>query len=394
MSFVVSYFAGAGAQFFDSNGDPLVGGLIYTYAAGTTTPATTYTSNTGSSSNTNPIVLNSAGRTPYDIWVQPGEVYKFVLKTSMGATIGTYDNIPGVGDPSTVNNLITVTGTNVLIGTSTVPATAYVLGMQISFVAVATNTGAMTLNLDGLGARDITLNGSTAIAAGVITIGQIVTCTYDGLTFQANVVPFVSASRLESDLFYQLTTVASSGDDYFPIADVSDSNKNKKALVSSIPGGLTAATPVSTDYVVISDTSDSNIGKKALISSLLALVPSAASFATSAEAQALSSNTVVISPLSLKQAFQGTNQSLATSGYQKLPGGWILQMGTYSQSGYGVNVTFPVAFPTACVCAIATSADSAQPGPMATASKSTTIAQFTNNLWSGGYSCLFFAVGY
>ena len=47
MTVDISLFAGAGAQFFDDNGVPLAGGLIYTYAAGTTTAATTYTSATG-----------------------------------------------------------------------------------------------------------------------------------------------------------------------------------------------------------------------------------------------------------------------------------------------------------------------------------------------------------
>ena len=42
-------------QFFDANGDPLVGGLLYTYEAGTTTPLVTHTDSTGVSANTNPI---------------------------------------------------------------------------------------------------------------------------------------------------------------------------------------------------------------------------------------------------------------------------------------------------------------------------------------------------
>ena len=44
MAVSLSLYAGAGAQFFDNNGVPLNGGLIYTYDAGTTTPASTYTS--------------------------------------------------------------------------------------------------------------------------------------------------------------------------------------------------------------------------------------------------------------------------------------------------------------------------------------------------------------
>lgn len=98
MTVNISLFAGAGAQFFDNNGVPLAGGLLYTYAAGTTTPAATYTSSTGGTANSNPIVLDSAGRPASEIWLTTGSSYKFVLQTSLAVQIGSWDNIPGVND--------------------------------------------------------------------------------------------------------------------------------------------------------------------------------------------------------------------------------------------------------------------------------------------------------
>jgi hypothetical protein len=94
----ISYFAGAGWQFFSNSGIPLTGGLVYTYAAGTTTPQTTYTTSASNVANTNPIVLDAYGRPPQEIWLTPGVTYKFVLKDSSDVLIGTYDNIPGVND--------------------------------------------------------------------------------------------------------------------------------------------------------------------------------------------------------------------------------------------------------------------------------------------------------
>lgn len=47
--------------------------------------------------------------------------------------------------------------------------------------------------------------------------------------------------------------------------------------------------------------------------------------------------------------FTGSNQSLTTSGYQKLPGGLIIQWGRTLDAGTSTSVTFPIAFPTAAV---------------------------------------------
>lgn len=71
--------------------------------------------------------------------------------------------------------------------------------------------------------------------------------------------------------------------------------------------------------------------------------------ATAAEAQALSNSLKAITPATLSGAFQAGNQSLITNGYQKLPGGLILQWGLSSASVAGSAVSFPIAFPNACL---------------------------------------------
>lgn len=98
MSVNLSPFAGAGQQFFDNNGDVLSGGKLFTYQAGTTTPATTYTSATGLVANANPIILDSAGRMTNEVWLTEGASYKFILKTSTDVQLGSYDNVEGVND--------------------------------------------------------------------------------------------------------------------------------------------------------------------------------------------------------------------------------------------------------------------------------------------------------
>lgn len=84
---------GNGQQFFDDNGIPLAGGLIYTYQAGSSTPLATYTTNAGTIANSNPIVLDASGRVPNEIWLFTGFSYKFVLQNADAVLIQTLDNI-------------------------------------------------------------------------------------------------------------------------------------------------------------------------------------------------------------------------------------------------------------------------------------------------------------
>jgi hypothetical protein len=92
---------GAGAQLFDNQGRVLAGGKIYTYLGGTTTPTATFTDNTDFVTNPNPIILDSAGRVPTEIWLEEEQTTKFVLTDSVGNVLGTWDQISGVNDITT-----------------------------------------------------------------------------------------------------------------------------------------------------------------------------------------------------------------------------------------------------------------------------------------------------
>lgn len=85
--------------------------------------------------------------------------------------------------------------------------------------------------------------------------------------------------------------------------------------------------------------------------------------ATDAEAQGLTDALRAITPATLHAALQGGNQSLMESGYQKLPGGLIVQWGLAPASATGhsatntVTATFPIAFPTAGLLAVSSFVD-------------------------------------
>lgn len=91
-------------QQFNSNGSPVANGLLFAYAAGTTNKATTYKDFSGTTPNTNPIVLDENGEC--DLWLDESEVYKLVLSPP-GDTdpptnpLWTRDNIDGSFTPLT-----------------------------------------------------------------------------------------------------------------------------------------------------------------------------------------------------------------------------------------------------------------------------------------------------
>lgn len=138
MTVNLSCFAGVGQQFFDNTGVPLAGGLIYSYLAGTTTPAATYTTSAGTIAHTNPIVLDSAGRVPSgEIWVTPDQLYKYVVKTASGTLLNTYDNIPSI---TTVGDLTSPILTPLMFGAVGDGTTNDTVAMNAMFDAAAGRT--------------------------------------------------------------------------------------------------------------------------------------------------------------------------------------------------------------------------------------------------------------
>ena len=145
----LSIFGGVGAQFFDNSGNPLTGGLIYSYQAGTTTPLTTYTSSSGSNAHTNPIVLDASGRVPNggEIWLEYIYKYKFVLKTSTGTLIATYDNVGGSFNASPLLANFTGTGSQTAFTLVSSPSNEDNTNIYINGVYQQKNTYSVAANV-------------------------------------------------------------------------------------------------------------------------------------------------------------------------------------------------------------------------------------------------------
>jgi hypothetical protein len=175
MTVGLSPFAGAGAQFFTDAGAVLSGGKIYSYQAGTSTLTPTYTSSSGASQNTNPIILDSAGRLPAEIWTTTGASYKFVLKTSTDVLIGTYDNIPAGTTISGAVPWSSITGTPTTVAgygitdalSTSVAAATYAPIASPAFTGTATAADAAAVQYQ-LGWLDCPLNSQTTSYALVL----------------------------------------------------------------------------------------------------------------------------------------------------------------------------------------------------------------------------------
>lgn len=140
MAVYLSPIGGAGWQFFDNNGNPLAGGKLYTYAAGTTTPQVAYTTSAGNTAHTNPIILDAAGRVPSgEIWLVFA-AYKFAIYTSTDVLIATYDNIVGIGADVKIAQNFTGTGSQTIFTLTTAPGSENSTEVYINGVYQQKNT--------------------------------------------------------------------------------------------------------------------------------------------------------------------------------------------------------------------------------------------------------------
>jgi len=117
------------------------------------------------------------------------------------ATVRAQYATAGQAQDSAFTFLTSPAGTNAITATASLGMSAYVTGQRFFFVAAATNTGACTLNINAIGVKSVTKNGTTALVAGDIAINAVVQVVYDGTQFQllnpaaaANVSSFSAGS--------------------------------------------------------------------------------------------------------------------------------------------------------------------------------------------------------
>lgn len=180
-------------QFFTASGVPLAAGLIYTYAAGTSTPQAAYTDSTGAVALSNPIVLDAGGFA--SIWLSAAN-YKIVAMDANSVTQWTVDNVSSVSQAelqagNTFSSL-TVTGNAAIGGNETVSGTL----TAASLVVTGSGTVGGTLTADSLAVTGNATVGGTLGVTGDTSLGTLAAgdTTVSGLNIGAQTLTaFITA---------------------------------------------------------------------------------------------------------------------------------------------------------------------------------------------------------
>jgi microcystin-dependent protein len=163
------------------------GAGTYTLPAGNPVTTGTTISSSWANNTLNDIASSLTASIAYDGQTSP--VANLPMATYAHTNVGNatvrnmYASAAQVQD-STLQYLTSVSGTNTIAATAPISMSALAAGQIFRFIAAATNTGGVTLNINSIGARAITKNGTTPLSANDILINSAVQVLYDGTQFQ------------------------------------------------------------------------------------------------------------------------------------------------------------------------------------------------------------------
>lgn len=155
-------------QFFTDGSTVAAGFKLYTYAANTVTPQTTYMNRAGTVANTNPIILDARGEAT--IYLTPGVVYDYVLKTDQDVTVWTREDVTAdAGDANAVTFL--QAGTGAVSRTSQDKLRERVSAADFGAVedGVSNDSAALQAAIDSIGAGGgvVTVKGKLLLTNGL-----------------------------------------------------------------------------------------------------------------------------------------------------------------------------------------------------------------------------------
>lgn len=172
-------------KFFDNAGRPLVRGKLFTYEAGTDIKAATYIDSSGGTQNTNPIILDFRGECR--LWIDPRQAYKFVLSPRSDtdpptSPIWSVDDITAA--PIAFDNAAVDTGPVNNIELSIPQISSPVVFTRIVFKAANTNTGPVTISINGGPAANLVWQNVATFTGGEVQQNGFYEAIYDGARWQ------------------------------------------------------------------------------------------------------------------------------------------------------------------------------------------------------------------
>jgi len=331
-------------QNFDNNGNPLSGGKVYTYEAGTSTPKVTYTDSSESVANANPVTLDSAGRAA--IWLGDGG-YKFILKTSADVTVDTRDNIGGTNSTAfgaqvydiSANTLVVDTYANALLvctGTITLTLPA-VSGINEGFYFLVRNDGSGVITVDPDGSETINNVATLAIQAGE---SAVIICDGDEWSSLFNIPAFVATLTGTQALTNKTignTNTVTLKDTLFSLEDNADATKIFKVeLAGQTTATTVTMTPPNGNFTAVGLTNTQALTNKDLTSGTntfpVGMVPVSLGVLATTSGTEAAWTTVPSTANRLTLNFSG----VSTNGVVLIKA--QLGSGSYSTSGYLTNV--------------------------------------------------------
>lgn len=344
---------------FNDDGTFLVGGLIWFYEAGTSTPLLAYTTPVADTAWTNPISLDARGETGGEIWLKADEAYKIILEgppqygQTHGVVISTFDNITGVNDPGTtsIQNWISFSGTPTYLNATSF----YVVGDQRNIFLQ--DRRIKMINSDASVYYGTVVSSTYSLGSTTIVVsadyGQSVSSYIDSVDYG-----FIETGAVSSIPVAIKAGSAASGAgvsiwmDYDPSIGLRWA-KNSDALSRSWP--LDADTAVSAFSNSFSTKQTSSQG---LLNARRTGVADVSVFNDT------NSWGLIEQGVGVGIEYNRTTQQFSYGGftlpnpsstkYIKFPNGLIAQFGQGTASLAGGVVTFPTAFPTQCFAVLAT----------------------------------------
>lgn len=154
----------------------------------------------------------------------------------------TVGGLQGVIQDGGLMRIGSIAGANTITGTAPAPFAAYANAQKFDFVAVADNTGPVTINWNGVGAIALTKRGNTPLGYGDIKAGSVVSIVHDGTQFQ---LVSGAGGGANNDVFYENSTTLSA--DY----TITTGKNAMSAGPITIATGVTVTVPTGSTWSIV-----------------------------------------------------------------------------------------------------------------------------------------------